>query len=268
MLPQNSARPARSFSSSVPSWEDLKTMLDSQLKDFPKLAPRDLETGAPSTDALRRTFGKPGEPRIKLYRDHATWCPYCHTILLQLEEKQIPYVVEKINMRCYGDNPAEFLKKVPSGLLPVLEVDGQIITESAVIRQLLEQWYTNPPLLPPEGTDERGRVTSLMRLERRLFGVWLQWLCNGWGHDAHRAAFLDAIDEVERELGVAEGPYFLSAFSIIDVVFAPFLERIVASIAYYKGVRLRGEVGCWSPFIQADYCCYYSQMIFCVCLVF
>ena len=65
------------------------------------------------------------------------WCPYCHKIVLQLEEKRIPYVVEKINMRCYGDKPAEFLAKVPSGLLPVLEVDGRVITESATIQQVL-----------------------------------------------------------------------------------------------------------------------------------
>lgn len=39
-------------------------------------------------------------------------------------------------MRCYGDKPPEFMAKVPSGLLPVLEVGGQIITESAVIQQV------------------------------------------------------------------------------------------------------------------------------------
>ena len=31
---------------------------------------------------------------------------------LQLEEKQIPYEIEKINMRAYGDKPATFLQKV------------------------------------------------------------------------------------------------------------------------------------------------------------
>lgn len=37
----------------------------------------------------------------------------CHTTpLMQLEEKRIPYVMEKINMRCYGDKPASFLSKV------------------------------------------------------------------------------------------------------------------------------------------------------------
>lgn len=28
----------------------------------------------------------------------------------------------------------------------------------------------------------------------------------------------------------------------MDITFAPFLERIVSSLAYYKGFRVRGEV--------------------------
>lgn len=32
-------------------------------------------------------------------RDHAAWCPYCQKVWLQLEEKRIPYTLEKINMR-------------------------------------------------------------------------------------------------------------------------------------------------------------------------
>lgn len=219
--------PTRFFADSAPSWEDLAAMVSAKQQELPHAAHQDLDSGPPSSDALRRTFGQPGEPRIKLYRDHATWCPYCHTIILQLEEKRIPYTVEKINMRCYGDKPAEFLAKVPSGLLPVLEVDGQIITESATIRQLLEKWYPQPAMLPPEGTTERERAALLFRLERQLFGDWLQWLCNGWGGESSRAAFLRTIDAIDRELGVADGPYFLSAFSLVDIVFAPFLERVV-----------------------------------------
>lgn len=63
--------------------------------------------------ALKRTFGQPESAvRLKLYRDHAAWCPYCQKVWLQLEEKRIPYVIEKINMRCYGDKPASFMAKV------------------------------------------------------------------------------------------------------------------------------------------------------------
>ena len=75
----------------------------------------DLENGPPNAQAQLRTFGQPGEPRVTLYRDHATWCPYCEKVVLQLEEKRIPYRVEKINMRCYGDKPREFMAKVGGG---------------------------------------------------------------------------------------------------------------------------------------------------------
>ncbi len=40
-----------------------------------------------------------------LCRDDAAWCPYCQKVWLQLEEKRIPYVIEKINMRCWPVQP-------------------------------------------------------------------------------------------------------------------------------------------------------------------
>jgi glutathione S-transferase len=71
---------------------------------------------------------------------------------MMLEEKKIPYTVEKINMRCYGDKPDSFLQKVPRGLLPVVELDGKIITESSEIMSTLEREFPEAPLMPPAGT--------------------------------------------------------------------------------------------------------------------
>jgi len=42
------------------------------------------------------------------------------------------------------------------------------------------------------------------------------------------------MDEIDAELGAEVGPYFLASFSLVDCVFCPFLERIAASIPYYK----------------------------------
>lgn len=42
--------------------------------------------------------------------------------------------------------------QVPSGLLPVMELDGRVITESAVIMAMLEEQFPgNNPLMPPKG---------------------------------------------------------------------------------------------------------------------
>lgn len=233
------------FEDNAPQWAELERLVNEKLSRNGLPVDMDdslLENGPPSPAALRRTFGlsNDAEPRVILYRDHAAWCPYCHKVVLQLEEKKIPYIVKKINMRCYGDKPPEFLAKVPSGLLPVLEIDGQIVTESAVIQSLLEEVYPEPALLPPSETVARARAMSLMRLERRLFGDWLQWLCNSWGAEKNQMAFIETMDVVEAELGKESGPYFLDKFSLVDIIFAPFLERIAASILYYKGFIVRG----------------------------
>ena len=41
-------------------------------------------------------------------RDDAAWCPYCQKVWLQLEEKRIPYTIEKINMR-WALKPTKFI---------------------------------------------------------------------------------------------------------------------------------------------------------------
>ena len=52
------------------------------------------------------------------------------------------------------------------------------------------------------------------------------------------------MDLVDKELGAAGGPFFLGRdLSLVDIVFVPFLERVVASIVYYKGLVVRGQ-GC------------------------
>ena len=59
-----------------------------------------------------------------------------------------------------------------------------------------------------------------------------------------RARFEAVMDAVDGELERGGGPYFMGAeLSLVECVFAPMLERIAASIPYYKGLAVRGT-GC------------------------
>ncbi|KAJ1616252.1 glutathione S-transferase, partial [Pavlovales sp. CCMP2436] len=123
--------------SDAPSWDELKARL-LKTPTGARLAVEDearMRGGGPPHRASKlRLFGKQeSDVRITFYRDSAAWCPYCQKVWLQLEEKQIPYAVELINMRSYGDKPAEFLRRVPSGLLPAIELDGKLMTDSMAI---------------------------------------------------------------------------------------------------------------------------------------
>jgi len=91
--------------------------------------------------------------------------------MLLIEEKEVPVQLDLVPMRSYGDKPREFTQKVPGGLLPAMEVNGKIITESQVIMELLDQWHTvengYKPMLPDE-SDASGweKYNTLARLER------------------------------------------------------------------------------------------------------
>ena len=83
------------------------------------------------------------------------------------------------NSLCLCMRPRMHTLQVPSGLLPAMELDGQLVIESADIMDALERAFPESALLPLEGTPQRQRAAQLFRLERQLFGDWCRWLCGG-----------------------------------------------------------------------------------------
>jgi len=241
----------------VPTWEQLAqgaaaTPTGERLAA--EEASRSEGSGAPHTDARLRLFGGAAEEvRVTLYRDHAAWCPYCQKVWMLLEEKRIPYRVEKINMRSYGDKPRAFLEKVPNGLLPAIELDGRLLTDSIPIMLALERTFDDAaqhaPMLPAEEA-QLQRANELMGLERELFGAWCTFVFRGgrgwFGGAGARGAFEAKLSQVDQALGEAEGPWFLGGEvpSIVDLQFVSHVERMNASVLYWKGLQLRGS-GRW-----------------------
>jgi len=133
--------------------------------------------------------------------------------------------------------------------------DVVFYSQSAVIASTLESEFPDhTPLLAPAGTPLRKRQDDLNRLERTLFSRWMQWLTSGWMDGQMRSGFEEVLDVVETELAFdSTGPYFCGEeLTLIDITFTPFLERMAASLAYYKGFRMEGNGGRW-PNIDAWY---------------
>ncbi|MBW4655525.1 MAG: glutathione S-transferase family protein [Kaiparowitsia implicata GSE-PSE-MK54-09C] len=214
------------------SWTELENLTTT---------PVDQVNGPTNAQARLRLFGQPESAvRVTLYRDNHAWCPYCQKVWLWLEEKQIPYRIEKVTMFCYGEKERWYTRKVPSGMLPALELDGRMITESDDILQALEsafgslgQGMTDPAVLP------------LRQLERLLFRAWCGWLCypttSAREDQRNRTQFVAVAEQVEQALASTPSPYFLAEFGTADVIFTPYVERMNASLYYYKGYSLRDE---------------------------
>jgi len=197
--------------------------------------------GPANHQASLRLFDLPEgtEPRVELFRDTAGWCPYCQKVWMLLEAKRIPYRVTKVPMSCYGDKPASFRALSPGGGIPVARIDGRVLTESNDIMYALERIFTEHPMLPAEGTPESAKVQTLLDLERSLFSAWFGWLRTG---QDEAARFVSVMDRTNHALQSSGGPFFLGApLSMVDIFFIPFVERMAASLPYYKGLRVRGN---------------------------
>jgi len=95
-------------------------------------------------------------PMARLY--HIAMSPYCRKVRLILAEKRIE--CELIEERYWERDPS-FLRRNPAAKVPVLEIDGKIMSESAAICEYLEEKYPNPSLMPVD-IHQRDEVRRLV----------------------------------------------------------------------------------------------------------
>ena len=75
-----------------------------------------------------------------------------HEIGLFSEFEAVDLVTKKT------ESGADYLKINPKGMVPVLDCDGKILTENAVIHQYLAETHKENRLLPPVGDEKRYHV--------------------------------------------------------------------------------------------------------------
>jgi glutathione S-transferase len=80
----------------------------------------------------------------------AARCPYCARVRIVLADKAVEYEPIEIDLT---DRPAWIYEKNSTGRVPVLEEDGWLLPESAVIMEFLEDRYPEPGLLAADAAD-------------------------------------------------------------------------------------------------------------------
>jgi maleylacetoacetate isomerase len=97
---------------------------------------------------------------MKLYTYFRSSAAYRTRIALNL--KGLHYEALPVNLRApvSAQRSSEYLALNPEGLVPMLEVDGQVIRQSLAIIEYLEEAHPSPPLLPRTAL-ERAQVRAL-----------------------------------------------------------------------------------------------------------
>jgi glutathione S-transferase len=155
-------------------------------------------------------------------------CPYAQRTRMALIEKGIDFTLTEVDLY---NKPEWFKQLSPYGKVPLLRHAGQIVYESRIINEYLEDAFPQRPLLPRDP------------IQKAKARIWIDY-CDSYLMPAlHKmiADCSDAAKQIENRKSVAEkfkfmeteglrklsdGPYWLgSDVSLVDLQFMPFIER-------------------------------------------
>jgi glutathione S-transferase len=177
-------------------------------------------------------------------------CPFVQRSLITLEEKGVPYDIEYIDL---ANKPDWFLELSPLGKVPILQVDGTVVFESAVINEYIEETTSGAPMHPADPlarARNRSWIEVASDLTRRGHKVF---------HAADEQAACSATVNVRSKLALFEdelaGPLFNGEeMSLVDAAAAPILQRlswcdeITPSLCVFKDVP---RVSAWRDTLLA-----------------
>ncbi|MBL8631207.1 MAG: glutathione S-transferase family protein [Rhodospirillaceae bacterium] len=155
-------------------------------------------------------------------------CPYAQRARMALIEKGIAFTLTEVDLY---NKPDWFKALSPYGKVPLLRHNDNLVYESRIINEYLEDAFPDRPLLPHD---------AVLRSKAR---IWIDY-CDSYLMPALHKLIADRRDDdkqKENRKAVAEkflfmeneglrklsaGPYWLGAdVSLVDLQFMPFLER-------------------------------------------
>ncbi len=171
-------------------------------------------------------------------------CPFVQRAAITLGYKKVEHKVTFIDL---ADPPDWFLEISPLAKVPILKVDGEILFESAVINEYLDD-ITGGELQPKD---------PLARAKNR---AWIEFASNMLGniymmktatekdkYKKYRDLLVSQLRRVENRLG--DGPWFNGEdFSLADTAFAPWFAH--DAVANYRfsviDPATMPKLGAWS----------------------
>jgi glutathione S-transferase len=148
----------------------------------------------------------------------AARCPFCARVRIVLAEKGVEYESVEIDL---SDRPAWLYEKNPLGKVPVLEEDGWVLPESAVIDEYLEERFPDPPLLPADPGERALARLLVLHFDEAIGHAYYAFRRSEAGADRLLDDALTTLDVL-----LERRPYLSGGmFGLADVAYLPWLVR-------------------------------------------
>ncbi|XP_054786373.1 protein IN2-1 homolog B-like isoform X2 [Prosopis cineraria] len=171
--------------------------------------------------ALASTSAPPNlfDGTTRLYISYT--CPYAQRVWITRNCKQ--GLQDKIQLVPIDldDRPAWYKEKVyPPNKVPALEHNNEVRGESLDLMKYIDNDFEGPSLLPDDST-KREFAEDLLSYT----GTFYKTVVSSFKEDVNVTEAGTAFDYIESALSKFDGPFFLGQFSLVDIAYAPFVER-------------------------------------------
>lgn len=170
---------------------------------------------------------------IQLYS--AKSCPFAQRTRLVLLEKAVAYDEIEIDL---NDKPAWFATVSPYSKVPALKRGGELVYESAVINEYLDEVFPEPSLMPKEPARRAAARIWIDFCNTAFTTTWYKVLLAQQGEKRRTLGeqltkhflFME-----EAGIGKLGGDYWLGdKASLVDFTFYPWFERLPVMEHYRK----------------------------------
>jgi len=176
-------------------------------------------------------------PALTLYGNAI--CPYAMRAWMTIEEKAVAY--ENIKISLGDDKPEWFTKDInPLGTVPAVKCGDDIILESNIITEFLEETYKGVGTqLLPDSPAQRAAIRFFID-RTGSFVTDMNALLFAKDPSKQESAKSEIIADLAFMEGLLarqskEGPYFLgSNISLADIAIVPFLDRHRILLSTYR----------------------------------
>ena len=168
-------------------------------------------------------------------------CPFAYRVRLTLAEKAIDHELHTIDLL---DIPDWYYDISPTGKVPLLKWGEDVVWESTVINEFLEDAWPEIPLLPKN---------PVARAHAR---IWIEFCNTAFQpnycglvfeldknrHEAIRSLLHESLKTMDEGLAkTAPGPYWLGEqLSLVDLAYYPFFEHAPV-LSHYRGFDIAAE---------------------------
>jgi len=173
----------------------------------------------------------------------AWFCPFAQRSWISLVEKGVDFEYKEQDP--FNKTP-EFLAVNPSGKVPALVHDDQVVFESGIVNEYIDEaWPNKNPLYPPMSEPMLRAQTRIYLdiIEKKIAAPFITLLVTRDAKEKEATVKTLRLGFAELFKGASsEGPFFFGAdFSIVDIMLAPFIPRMEVLGEYVDLKSLEGN---------------------------